>query len=265
MSLLQKTLANVAGNRFVQRALEVNVEVAQFLMGIGSASRVLTSGERIVLDLLKRRHQPPYCVFDVGSNRGQFLQVVLNALLTDEFSVHCFEPGRDAFRMLAERSPQNPRIRLNNLGVGNARGEAVLHYDAPASALASLTKRRLDHFGRTFTSSEIVELDTIDAYCSDNVIQRIHLLKLDIEGHELDALAGASRMFAKGAIDIVSFEFGGSNIDTRSFFQDFWYFFEGVRMKLFRITPSGFLRPLSEYRESYEQFRTTAFVALRSE
>jgi len=89
------------------------------------------------------------------------------------------------------------------------------------------------------------------------------LLKLDIEGHELDALIGASKMFEKGAIEMCTFEFGGCNIDTRTFFQDFYYYFTNFNLMLHRMTPSGFLAPIVKYKEVYEQFRTTNYLALK--
>jgi len=69
-------------------------------------------------------------------------------------------------------------------------------------------------------------------------------------------------MFNAKSIDLVAFEFGGCNIDTRTFFQDFWYFFREVHFRIFRITPSGYLYPIESYKEIYEQFRTTNFIAI---
>jgi len=164
--------------------------------------------------------------------------------------------------MLVESSKKDERIKLNNIGLGKEMGEAVLHYDNFGSGLASLTKRKLDHFNIDFSKSEKVVINTIDNYCEENAIDHIHLLKIDIEGHELDALAGTKRMFATKSIDIVTFEFGGCNIDTRTFFQDFWYYFSEASFKLFRITPSGYLHLLESYKEIYEQFRTINFIAV---
>lgn len=205
---------------------------------------------------------PPYCIFDVGANQGQFLQLILDNIEGADFSIHCFEPGHGTFKILAESARKDKRITLNNIGIGKQKGEAVLHFDDVGSGLASLTRRRLDHFGIDFGKSEKVEINTIDNYCSEKGISRIHLLKLDIEGHELDAFAGAKRMFEAKAIDIVTFEFGGCNIDTRTFFQDFWYFFSEINMNIFRITPSGYLCPIESYKEINEQFTTTNFVAI---
>lgn len=141
--------------------------------------------------------------------------------------------------------------------------ELELFYDAVGSELASLTKRKLDHFGLHMDLSEKVKISTIDAYCSDHQIDHIDLLKVDVEGHELDVLDGGKRMFSRSAIDMVTFEFGGCNIDTRTFFQDFFYFFHDHQMRIARITPAGYLCELQSYQEVFEQFRTTNFMCYR--
>jgi FkbM family methyltransferase len=232
-------------------------------MGIGSGSNVLASGERAIFDELKHRLNPPYCIFDVGANQGQFLRLAIENITVGDFSIHCFEPGLQTFKILVGSTKDDRRIKLNNIGLGKEKCDATLYFEGAGSGLASLTKRRLDHFGIDFNESEGIKIDTIDNYCLENAIDHIHLLKIDIEGHELDALSGARRMFDKKSIDIVTFEFGGCNIDSRTFFQDFWYLFVDLDMKLYRITPSGYLFPLQSYKEIHEQFRTTNFIAMR--
>ena len=261
-SIIRKALTLISGNPLAQRILERNVQVSQVLMGVGAGSGADISGESAVFRTLRQRYPEPYCVFDVGANKGQFLQVALKGLEGSRFTVHCFEPGHETFRALTATAAGNANVVLNNIGLGNTEGEATLHYDVAGSGIASLTRRRLDHFGVDFSQSETVALTTLDAYCTQHEIPRIDLLKIDIEGHELDALAGAKGLFERKAIGMVTFEFGGCNIDTRSYFQDFWYFFQGVGMRILRITPSGYLHPVAAYNELHEQFRTTNFVAM---
>ena len=75
-----------------------------------------------------------------------------------------FEPGSEAFISLSKNSKDDHRIKLNNLAIGREKGEMTLYYSSPGSELASLTKRKLDHFGIDFDQSENVEVDTIDNY-----------------------------------------------------------------------------------------------------
>jgi hypothetical protein len=71
-------------------------------------------------------------------------------------------------------------------------------------------------------------------------------------------------MLRERRIDRILFEFGGCNIDSRSYFQDFYYFLRNFGFtQLFRLAPSGYLVPIPKYREIDEQFRTTNFVAIR--
>lgn len=261
MSIRKKLMTKVMGNEYFQRRLEKKVSKLQYYMGIGAGTGVESSGERAVFDLLPKTKNEPVVVFDVGANKGQFLGLSLE-LLSHEYAIHCFEPGAETFKLLSKSVAGNPRVHLNNIGLGKEEGELTLHYDCLGSGMASLTKRRLGHFGLQFEQSESVKISTVDGYCEENKIDRISLLKIDVEGHELDVLEGASNMLLSKMVDVVMFEFGGCNIDTRTYFQDFWYLFQKLDMQLFRITPSGYLHYIKNYKETMEQFRTTNFVAV---
>jgi len=99
-----------------------------------------------------------------------------------------------------------------------------------------------------------------DYWKSELGSENIDFVKLDIEGHELDALNGFGE--ALKFINVIQFEFGGCNIDTRTFWQDFWYFFTENNFDLYRITPFGKIK-ITKYRELDEFFSTTNFLAKR--
>ena len=261
---LKSLLIRLTASRFAQRALEANVNLSQYLMGIGSGTSEGVSGEQVLVEQLKLRVRTgtPLTIFDVGANRGQFLNLLRTGLGDVPISLHAFEPGQAAFAALSQAAAGLPGVTLNNLGLGRLAGEVDLYADRPGSTLASLSKRSLDHLGMTFDHVEKIHLETLDAYCARQGVERIDLLKLDVEGHELDVLQGGQEMFAAHRVGLVSFEFGGASLDARTCLRDFFNFFDQAGLRaIYRITPAGRLVPLGAYRESYEQYRTTNYLA----
>jgi len=259
---IKKILSILSGFGVIQKVLSKFVFVLQYLMGFGSGTDANSSGERAIFRVLEKK-KSSYCIFDVGANKGQFLDLALRECATSCYKIHCFEPSLSTFEILLNRKKELSNVIFNNLGLGENNSEVRLYYNSEGSGLASLTKRRLDHFNIDFEKSEVVKIISLDFYCKQNNITHIDLLKIDVEGHELDVLRGASEMLKRNAIDAISFEFGGCNIDTKTYFQDFWYFFLDKNMKIYRITPSGYLSRVDSYTESCEQFRTTNYIALK--
>ncbi|MWV62315.1 FkbM family methyltransferase [Helicobacter saguini] len=205
------------------------------------------------------------------------------------FEIHAFEPSIHTFKILESNTKKllqnidsknctildsinseiletnDIKITLNNCGLGLQNETLTLYYDSIASGLSSLARRRLEHFNIDFSMSERVQIRSLDNYCAAFGITHIHLLKIDVEGFELNVLNGAREMFKRGAIDIVTFEFGGCNIDTRTYFQDFWYFFKEQKYQIYRILPNEKLYKIEQYKELYEQFVTTNYIALRQD
>jgi FkbM family methyltransferase len=201
-----------------QRLLERIVTHSEYLMGIGSGTSTDSSGEKVLIVKLKQLGSAgaPLCIFDVGANTGQFLSLMEHGLQGNSFHIHAFEPGQHTYKVLCENTKGYSNITLNNIGLGKQAGEVELFFEQPGSGMASLYKRRLEHFGIDFKYSEKVKIDTLDSYCRRHAVQGIDLLKLDVEGHELDVLQGGQEMFGDRKIRMVSFEFGGCNIDSRT-------------------------------------------------
>ena len=142
-------------------------------------------------------------------------------------------------------------------------GNSKIYGSQKNDKLASLHNRRLDHFDIEFSEFDTISLITIDEFLEKNELSKIDFLKLDVEGHELSVLKGAKQALRERRIKRIQFEFGGCNIDSRTFFQDFWYLLS-PDFEIYRILQDGMVK-LNNYSESYEIFKTVNYYAeLRS-
>jgi FkbM family methyltransferase len=242
-------------SRAAQTGVSNAIRFLQALQGVGTGS-AFTRREFSAVFAQVTEDAPT--VFDVGAHSGRFLNEALERLASD-CTVHAFEPAQFTFRELSKAVGVNRRVQLNRVALSAVSGTGVLFYDVPGSELASLTPR--PRFG-VGAHSESVRLETLDEYCQKTGITQIHLLKLDVEGHELEVLEGAHRLLDGKAIRRILLEFGGCNVDTRVFFRDIYEFLTVNGMKIRRLTPSGALIPIEHYGECLECFHTTNYLAV---
>jgi FkbM family methyltransferase len=266
LSGVMRQLVDAAAGRTCAQTIWERLEaVALVGQHVGMGGHVSSSGEEYFLATFLRasKLQRPLVVLDVGANKGDFTSAVLADASSRgiECRMFAFEPSESAYTMLEQRLGARAGVTLVKAAVGDHAGIASLHYDQPGSGLSSLYKRRLDHFGIGFDDGEAVDIVDLASFCANEGIRCIDLLKLDVEGSELQILEGAAPMLEAGAIGVIQFEFGGCNIDSRTFFQDFWYELSG-RYDMYRIVKDG-LWPIPAYEERLERFTTTNYVAIR--
>lgn len=223
-------------------------------MNIGLGGNIHSSGEENVCAFLVKRGNVE-TIFDVGANTGEYTRM-LGSYFPDA-RIHCFEPAGAMFSILADNMRDNGNVVLNNFGISDERGKGVLYYDMETSGLASLYKRQLDYFKIDFSKSEKVQIETLDGYCEKNHIEKIDFLKLDIEGNEWNALQGGQKLLGKGCIGAIQIEFGGCNIDSRTYFRDFWNLLH-EDYSAYRILKDG-LWEITNYTERLECFCNTNY------
>lgn len=230
-------------------------------MNIGSGSNVRDSGELWVIDYLGRYSSKnrQAIIFDVGANIGSYSSAVISRL-GKTVRLYCFEPSKKAFELLTSNLTEYENVNCFNFGFGDKEEFVTLYSNAEGSGLASIYNRRLDHFGISMKQTEQICIRTLNNFCRDNEIEYINLLKLDVEGHELKVLNGAHNLIDSNSIDFIQFEFGGCNIDSRTYFQDFFYLLNPY-CKIYRVLKDG-IAPIEHYKETYEIFLTTNYLAI---
>lgn len=221
------------------------------------ASDIDGSGELALLDRLRSQRPGIKVILDVGANVGEWSRAAAERWPTA--AIHAFEPGRVTFTALTS-AVNDLSIRCNNAAVGERPGTAALHSIPGQPGMSSLHNRDLAHHGLEMTEVEQVQVASLDEYCEQHGIDHIDFLKIDTEGHELAVLLGAARMLNSGRVDFIQFEFGGTNIDARTYLRDFVRLLE-PRYRISRILRDG-VEPLT-YSEAEEVFVTTNFLAER--
>jgi FkbM family methyltransferase len=143
--------------------------------------------------------------FDVGANVGQTTLEALQRF--PDAHVYSFEPHPSTFSALRRRIGTGRKFSGENIALGITVGKVEM-FEYGASALNSLVPDapfavRFGLEGRRIQ----VGCTTLSAYCLEKGIDRVDVLKIDTEGHDLAVLQGAEGMLARGAIRFVYVEF----------------------------------------------------------
>jgi len=226
-------------------------------MGFGECE-FETDGEKDILKKINKQNKSgkKVIVFDVGANIGLYSLECIKTIKNVE--IYAFEPAKRTFERLKENL-KDIKINLNNFGFGEKEKVETLFYDNYETGLASIYNRKLDYRKIYLTKKEKIKIETVDSFCEENFIKEIDLLKIDVEGNELNVLKGAKKMLKEKRIKKIQFEFGGCNIDSKVFFKDFWYLLH-EDYNFYRPVYPGGLILIKDYTESREIFTTINYV-----
>jgi FkbM family methyltransferase len=191
--------------------------------------RFTASNERLVM-------------FDVGANVGDWTLSALREASTrrmeKRLEIHAFEPVPATFRVLQDRigrSPMAQAVRAVASAMSSRTGTAEMHVGGETAGTNSLHPDGMNPDGAR------VRIDTITAldYCSGNGVGTVHVLKCDTEGHDLDVLVGAKRLFDDERIVICQFEYNHRWIYSRHYLKDVFDLFQGGPYRVGKVTPTG--------------------------
>jgi FkbM family methyltransferase len=165
--------------------------------------------EKEVTETLWRLTDPGDLAIDVGANIG-YTTSILGVRVGPAGRVHSFEPHPQVFASLAEnveRWKQDDRcgsFLLHQAALGKENGKALLHTND-----WFLTNRGTGWISeKEETSSEVrdceVLMQNLDSLLDTN--ESIGIVKIDVQGYELDVLRGMSRLLERGAVRDIVFE-----------------------------------------------------------
>jgi FkbM family methyltransferase len=155
---------------------------------IGASLRKYGEWSAAEIELLLQGLQPGAVVVEIGANIGAHT-VALSRLVGPRGLVIAFEPQRLVFQTLCANLALNScaNVKAYQVAIGAQSGEIAVPFLPPD---------RPANFGglslRSDNEGERVVLCTIDQFA----LPACHLLKMDIEGMEVEALRGAAKLIA---------------------------------------------------------------------
>jgi len=148
-------------------------------------------------------------IFDIGTNAGSFVKA-LNRFGIYK-NIHCFEPHPVLANKVREVYPY---VKLNEYCVGNTNDNIDIYIPELSTGLSSIIKRPVfDKLNQTINKLN-TKCVTLDKYCSDNKIDMIDFIKIDVEGAEKMVFEGAEKLLSSKLILAGVFEIGETLADA---------------------------------------------------
>ena len=137
--------------------------------------------------LLSSDDQP--VVLDCGANEGEF-----SIWANTTFKAKCFgfEPDPRLYKKLVSKH----NVTYYKVAIGHQEGEVMLNL-----GLEKCSSIRFNENNKKQKTS-LVKVINLEKFCSDNAINKINLIKMDIEGAELDVLEGFSNEFLAKTVSL---------------------------------------------------------------
>ena len=157
-------------------------------------------------------------IFDIGANKGQSINFFHS--IFNKSTIYAFEPIKKLYKDLKKFENQN--VFPVNIGLSNTKGTKVF-YECIFNEISSFEKPNINSNYFKFKSrvllsrpeSMIKEINIIvsslDAFLKDNKIDQIDICKIDIEGHELECLKGATNALSYKLIKLIQIEVHENN------------------------------------------------------
>ncbi|MDJ0734441.1 MAG: FkbM family methyltransferase [Nostocaceae cyanobacterium] len=147
-------------------------------------------------------HQHIRTVLDVGTNEGQFIKTAL--ALMPNVAIYGFEPNPEAVNKLKNTDWGSDKVNILPIACGSENAKLKLNISkfSPASSLLKMEQKHQEEFPGTETEKVIsVEVERLDQIVpSLKIDSEPFLLKIDVQGFELEVLSGASGIFKQTPI-----------------------------------------------------------------
>ena len=193
------------------------------------------NGESVVIQRLS--FGPGSTLFDVGANVGDWSAMAAAAF--PGATIHAFELSQRTRAVLTNRLSAACHV-IPACALGPSNGELQYKDYGDESTINTLVESTY-HDGRSSFTHRVANIVTGDDYMAAHGIERIDLLKIDVEGFEYPVLEGFRNALEQGRISVIQFEYGYANGDAGHLMKDFYTLLEKSGYVIGKIWTAGVL------------------------
>lgn len=190
-----------------------------------------------------------YIYIDVGANDGSHVNNLIKT--TEKINFCLFEANPFNYKKLRKNIKKNKKIKLYKFALGKKNALIkMFDFKKTGTKLSRSNKKSLEHLVDKKIYSFNVNVKKLDNF---KFTKKVKIIKIDVEGDELNVLLGAKKLINKFN-PIIILEFNSCNIFSRTFLKDILNVLKYY--KVYRILPRGKIISLGDkYNASeYEVF-----------
>jgi FkbM family methyltransferase len=178
--------------------------------------------------------EKPRNAFDVGANDGG-TAICLKRRFPD-IEIDCFEPVPKTFNVLKDNVKSLTGVHCHQLALSDRSGQFKM-----ITSENSNTNRLAEGNVSETSQFEIVTCSTIDEICRERNVGLIDLLKIDVEGKEIEVLNGAANKLSRGEVRVLlcEFEFLPNSIEPHGNFQEIYEFMTQLDYSIVSVYSEG--------------------------
>ena len=189
-------------------------------------------------------------IIDIGAHKGEFLEKMLKIEKVNLF--YAFEPQKDIFDILNKKFSSNDKITLLNYALDKEITNKKLQINkfSMTSSLAEVNEKSLYFKLKNFltrSKSNFVDEYEVQTNTIDNFFKNVNLektlLKIDVEGYEMNVIKGSLMKLKEIPYVIIENQFG--NHYQNSNFKDI----KDVLFKYNFIVSKKFVFPTMHYQD----------------
>ena len=201
--------------------------------GVGREIRAHGYSELPTVKLIQSLLKAGMLFIDAGANVGEYTLLAAGLGAT----VHSFEPDPETFGLLRRNVAVNSlaHVSLNQSALGEHCGTTTFYLGRPFDVAVGSMR-----WSEKRPTPCQVECQALDVYAKENCVTRADLIKVDVEGAELQVLAGAHSLLSGRSKPYIVVEFSEPN--QRQFgysTSELAEYLRSLGYDLFRIVDSG--------------------------